>query len=73
MVVVVVVDVVVVSENEKPNYFVEQDYQIWRNIVHHLKYEHCIHPTHPLIAFDHLSLYIQKHLSQSLAVCGSLW
>ena len=28
----------------------------------------------PLInSFEHLSLYIQKHLSQSAAVCGSLW
>ena len=32
-----------------------------------------IHPSHPLIAFEHLSLYIQKHLGQSVAVCGSLW
>ena len=34
------------------------------------------HPTHPilpLIAFEHLSLYMQKHLGQSVAVCGSLW
>ena len=31
------------------------------------------HPIpYPLIAFEHLSLYIQKHLSQSVAVCGSL-
>ena len=30
-------------------------------------------PSHPLLAFEHLSLYIQKHLSQSVAVCGSLW
>ena len=36
-------------------------------------------PTHPLatnpmplIAFEHLSLYIQKHLSQSVAVCGKV-
>ena len=28
--------------------------------------------SHPLIAFQHLSLYIQKQLSQSVAVCGSL-
>ena len=28
---------------------------------------------HPLIAFEHLSLYIQKHLGQSVAVCGILW
>ena len=27
----------------------------------------------PLIAFEDLSLYIQKHLGQSVAVCGSLW
>ena len=27
----------------------------------------------PLIAFEHLSLHIQKHLSQSVAVCDSLW
>ena len=26
-----------------------------------------------LIAFEHLSLYIQKNLSQSVTVCGSLW
>ena len=25
----------------------------------------------PLIAFDHLSLYKQKHLGQSVAVCGA--
>ena len=34
------------------------------------------HPTiHPLIAFEHLSLYIQKHLGQSVAVCvyGKSW
>ena len=31
------------------------------------------YPIHPLIAFEHLSLYIQKHLGQSVAVCGSLW
>ena len=31
------------------------------------------HPTiDPLIAFEHLRLYIQKHLGQSVAVCGSL-
>ena len=30
-------------------------------------------PSTPLTAFEHLSLYIQKHLSQSVAVCGSLW
>ena len=29
--------------------------------------------THLLIAFEHLSLYIQKHLGQSVVVCGSLW
>ena len=29
------------------------------------------HSVHSLIAFDHLSLYIQKHLGQSVAVCGS--
>ena len=27
---------------------------------------------HPLIAFEHLSLYIQKNLGQSVAECGSL-
>ena len=33
-----------------------------------------LYPTiHPLIAFDHLSLYIQKHLGQSVPVCGILW
>ena len=26
----------------------------------------------PLIAFEHLGLYLQKHLSQLVAVCGSL-
>ena len=31
-------------------------------------------PTRPLIAFEHLSLYIQKHLGrQSVALCGILW
>ena len=25
------------------------------------------------LVFDHLSLYIQKHLSQSVAVCGTTW
>ena len=33
-------------------------------------------PSHPLIAFEHLSLYIQKHLSiqkHSMVICGSLW
>ena len=29
-------------------------------------------PIHPLIAFGHLSLYLQKHLGQSLAVCGKV-
>ena len=28
------------------------------------------YPSSPLIAFGHLSLYIQKHLIQSVAVCG---
>ena len=28
---------------------------------------------HPLIAFDHLSLYIQKDLGQSMALRGILW
>ena len=28
---------------------------------------------HPLIAFEHLSLYIHKHLGQSVAVRGILW
>ena len=28
------------------------------------------HPILPLIAFEHLSLYIQKHLGQSVAVCA---
>ena len=27
----------------------------------------------PLVAFEHLSLYIQKHLGQSVEVGGSLW
>ena len=31
------------------------------------------HPIHPRIAFEHLSLYIQKHLGQSVVVRGSLW
>ena len=25
------------------------------------------------IAFEHISLYIQKHLGKSVAVCGILW
>ena len=29
-------------------------------------------PSHPLIAFKHLGLYIQKHLRQSVAAFGSL-
>ena len=29
-----------------------------------------IHPSHPRIAFEHLSLYLQKHLSQSVAPVG---
>ena len=42
-------------------------------------YQHCrafrdSHPIQPipvpLIAFEHCSLYIQKHLSQAVAVCG---
>ena len=32
-----------------------------------------IQPIHPSKAFSHLSLYIQKHLGQSVAVCASLW
>ena len=32
-----------------------------------------IQPIHPLIAFEHLSLYIQKHLDQSVTVRCSLW
>ena len=32
-----------------------------------------IQPIHPIIAFEHLSMYIQKHLGQSVEVCGSLW
>ena len=36
-----------------------------------------VRPTiRPLIAFDHLSLYIQKYLGvlkHSLVICGSLW
>ena len=36
------------------------------------------HPSHPnpsipLIAFEHLSLYIQKKFNQSVAQCGSKW
>ena len=27
----------------------------------------------PLLAFEHLSLYIQKHLGQSVALCDILW
>ena len=31
-------------------------------------------PSHPLIVFEHLSLYILKHLGQSVAIRGiSLW
>ena len=32
------------------------------------------HPTNrPLIALEHLSLYILKNLGQSVALCGILW
>ena len=31
------------------------------------------HTSHFCFAFEHLSLYIQKHLSHLVAVCGSLW
>ena len=27
----------------------------------------------PIIAFEQVSLYVQKHLIQSVAVCGSAW
>ena len=32
-----------------------------------------IHPSqsHPPVAFEHLILYLQKHLSQSVTVCGA--
>ena len=30
------------------------------------------HPIHPLIALEHLSLYIQKHLGQLVAVYGKV-
>ena len=38
------------------------------------RFHSTIYPSiHPLISFEHLSLYIQKHSGQSVAVCGSLW
>ena len=30
-------------------------------------------PSYHPSTFEHLSLYVQKHLGQSVAVCGSLW
>ena len=53
-----------------------EKFTLWRkycffcNILYTYFYSEIPNPSSPLIAFGHLSLYIQKHLIQSVAVCS---